>query len=48
MNGVSHPGYRFFVCPDHKERLLAGEQPVIVAEQFDMAQMYTPPVLILE
>lgn len=48
MNGYSHPGYRFFVCADHRDRLVAGVQPVIVAERFDLAQMYAPPALLME
>lgn len=48
MNGVSHPGYRFFVCEQHRKRLLAGERPVVVAARTDLAQLNGPLAVILE
>lgn len=48
LNGVSRPGYQFFICAEHHDRLKAGAQPVIVAERFDLAQMEVGPALVLE
>jgi hypothetical protein len=38
----------FGICEGHYTRLQNGEQPVVVAERFDLADLGAHPVLILE
>jgi hypothetical protein len=38
----------FAICPGHYARLQSGEQPVVVAERFDLADLDGRPVLIME
>jgi hypothetical protein len=47
MNGVSHPGHRFFVCDAHRERLLLGVQPVILGERIAGQELDARPGLVL-
>jgi hypothetical protein len=38
----------FSICPAHCIRLQNGEQPVLVAERFDLAGLDGRPALLLE
>lgn len=40
--------FLFVVCAQHLERLKRGEQPHVVAEWLQHANMYGPPTLIMD
>lgn len=48
LDTKAHGGFQFWVCAEHFARLQGGEQPVIVAERWDLAQLDARPALIME
>jgi hypothetical protein len=48
LDARQHPETKFAICAVHFERLTRGEQPVIVAERLDLAELDGRSVLIME